>query len=478
MDRLRQLLFVLTILSGSLSAQDSSFYSLRCLGVNVGNVAFNCWESKLCEQTVATNFRNYVQSWNPDIIMISEVYKKAQLEGTEYFGPLLPPGYACDCGKSINRYDSLPAAWDTADASHEHECIAWKAQLFTLVPNSSKSVYGRNDAYGQQNCNFDFTGHSVRLVYKGMDTITAVAIHPNSLNAQCRTYEINKYWTELCAFNKTVVAGDWNTDVDAELQVPVSFKTIFSKGHYWNLFYSASDYSQSTFIGSRHLDHAYANFGEPCTSCGGHYGTGNLVNGAALGGYQSHPRADGGSGMDHRQILFDINVECALPETPVIQVLQSGNTYSFSCNSDTSASLLWDFGNGVTSTSATPLYIDSLTTPHTVKVTFTNWCGSVSDSVLLNASGIGSASGNAASMSIYPNPVSSICTVKLHTPGKDKQYTLELMTLTGSLVFSQQFTPDKNGIYGFDIRHLPNQIYTVVIRGNSGIVFNSSLYKK
>ncbi len=311
-----KLLIILLLLScNCLKSQDSVTYSVRYLSANLGNVGIQCWESKLCDSAVAARFRNYVLAWSPDIIMLSEVYKRAQLDSAVEGGPLLPPGYACDCHKSINRNDSSIVLFDSTNASHEHECIAWKTSAFTMVPNSAKSVFGRNDAYGHQNCNYDFTAHSVKLIYNNLttDTITPVALHPNSMYSQCRIYEINKYWSELVATNsKAIIAGDWNTDVDSELQINPLFTTIFSKGHYWNLFYSATDYSQTTFFGSKHLDHAFSNFGEPCTNCGSLYNSTNLTYGAALGGYNGHPRCDGGSGMDHRQILIDMNVKSVI----------------------------------------------------------------------------------------------------------------------------------------------------------------------
>jgi hypothetical protein len=299
----------LLMLCSQLKSQDSTTYPLRFLSANLGNVGFQCWESKLCDSSVVARFRDYIQTWSPDIILLSEVYKRTQLDSTDEGGPILPSGYSYDCGKSLTRSDSLPALWNDANSSHEHECIAWKTSLFTMVPNSSKSVYGRNDAYGAQNCNYDFTAHSVKLIYNNMDTITPVALHPNSMVSQCRVYEINKYWTELIGNNtKAIIAGDWNTDVQADLQVPSQFNTIFSMGNYWNLFYSSTDYSETVFLSNKHLDHAFSNFGQPCTNCGSVYGTVDLPYGAALGGYNGHPRADGGSGMDHRQILIDMNV--------------------------------------------------------------------------------------------------------------------------------------------------------------------------
>ncbi len=50
-----------------------------------------------------------------------------------------------------------PAAYNAEHSSHEHECIAWKTSRVDLIENSQRSVFGRNDAFGQNSCNYDFT---------------------------------------------------------------------------------------------------------------------------------------------------------------------------------------------------------------------------------------------------------------------------------------------------------------------------------
>jgi hypothetical protein len=63
-------------------------------------------------------------------------------------------------------------------------------------------------------------------------------------------------------------------------------------------------------LGVKHkYDFAYSNFGAACTGCGGAYGTSSLAYASACGGYDGMPRADGGDGMDHRQLLVDLVVE-------------------------------------------------------------------------------------------------------------------------------------------------------------------------
>lgn len=286
--------------------------SLRYLAINVGNASpqYGCWEYKLCRAQDVQNLRNYIAAWQPDIIMLSEVYRAAQLTGTANNGPILPPGYTGMCGESRDRNTGALVAYNAPGASHEHECVAWKTSRLRLVAGSAKSAYGRNDSYGKSNCNYDFTGFRVKLVLDGARTITAVAVHPDSGNASCRTEEIARYWSTLADGTYTIIGGDWNTESDSEIQRPGSFLVNYLRGQHWNLVTHSNEYSAIYASGliKRKLDHSFSNFGAPCTACGGSYGSPSLTYGSALGGYDGHPRADGGAGMDHRQILVDISL--------------------------------------------------------------------------------------------------------------------------------------------------------------------------
>jgi len=140
---------------------------LRYLALNVGNFITICWEDRLCHEQEVQDLRDYITLWKPDVIMLSEVTREAQLTGTEVFGPILPEGYAGKCGESRDRDTGALAAWDAANASHEHECVAWKTSRLSYVAGSALSAYGRNDTYGKENCPYDTTGFRVRLLLDG-----------------------------------------------------------------------------------------------------------------------------------------------------------------------------------------------------------------------------------------------------------------------------------------------------------------------
>jgi len=313
---------------------------LRYLAINAGNVSLTCYESKLCDSTVVTSIRQYIDTWQPDIIMLSEALRSAQFTGPFPGGSVLPGGYAGLCDTSVNRYSGRRVAWNASNASHEHECIGWKTSRLGLMPGSALSAFGRNDAFGKRRCNYDFTGFRVQLLLKRKYVITAVAVHPNSgvdaTSTACRVEEIGRYWRTLATGNRTIIGGDWNTEYLSELQVPRTFKVNYSFGRHWRLAIHPDEYSADYMLtnqndlfprwvflpGKFKFDHTFSNFGPPCTNCGWFYKTVatrdqdlDLPFGSALGGAddgagdnKEHPRADGGDGCDHRQVLVDMLV--------------------------------------------------------------------------------------------------------------------------------------------------------------------------
>ncbi len=273
---------------------------LRVLAINVGNASpqFGCFEYKLCRAQDIDHLKQYLDVWRPDVVLVSEVLRAEQL------AEFLPPGYDGRCGESRDRHTGEPAAWDAADASHEHECVAWDTARVTEIDGSARSAYGRNDAYGQDKCNYDFTGFAVDLQVDGAYPLTAVAIHPDSQDGGCRTEEIARYWSALATGARTVIGGDWNTDSDDELQRPDDFAVAYLRGQHWDLAFHDGEWSAEYAFGleKKRFDHSFAR--GPATPR-----TADLPFGSALGGYDDHPRADGGDGMDHRQVLFDLTLQ-------------------------------------------------------------------------------------------------------------------------------------------------------------------------
>ena len=279
---------------------------LRYLAINAGAFGLECWKGKLCREQDVASLRAYIQTWQPDVIMLSEIFRADQLYGTAQFGPILPAGYTGKCGESRDRDTGELVPWNAENASGEHECVAWKISRLSYVVDSARPVYGScEDGFG-------FTGFRAKLLLEeSTNPITAVAVHPHSTNATCRTEEIARYWQELADGEAVIIGGDWNTNEPQELQVPERFKINYSGGQHWDIVEHPDEWS--AFYGPvwRQIDHTYSSFGIPCLACGAVYGTDDLTYGSALGGYDEHPTADGG-GMDHRQILVDMDVRSAL----------------------------------------------------------------------------------------------------------------------------------------------------------------------
>lgn len=150
--------------------------------------------------------------------------------------------------------------------------------------------------------------------------LLTITLHPDSTKQSCRTFEISEYWKILAKNDNTIIGGDWNVGMSCipfycwddstwEIQQPSNFKINYSNGQHWNIYNDTSEQPTTDYVFGgllEWLDHEFSNFGSPCTDCGSYYGTDSLQHSSAVGGYNGMPRADGGYGCDHRQILVDI----------------------------------------------------------------------------------------------------------------------------------------------------------------------------
>jgi uncharacterized repeat protein (TIGR01451 family) len=340
------------------------YIPLRYLAINVGNLrALDEYALKLSEENVVGRIKKYITDWQPDVILLSEIYDSRQLNQDIFYtnrvlgfpvkeniGNLLPAGYTGRCGESRFRNGTLADPPNQPGASHEHECVAWKTSRLTYVAGSARSERGADSAalgFDPDKCEYDFTGFRVKLKLKGVkEPITAVSMHPKSgmpvsaplydandnAASACRKDTIKRIWQNLVGSNPNVIiGGDWNTDLPAELQVPFrsasnpkGFINNLSFGKYWDgTFANGRHHTASYVFKPVHYDHAFSNFGRPATKLATdfpqYYPGGsdrNLKFGAAVGGYGTgtlglsdiHPRADGGEGCDHRQLLIDMKI--------------------------------------------------------------------------------------------------------------------------------------------------------------------------
>lgn len=306
-------------------------HHLRYLAINVGNVALSCrrYEYKLCSHDTSEQIRRYIATWQPDVVLLSEVLDEPQLDRvlhdsdlrsggsttSDLGGPLLPAevGYDHVCHASVNR-DTLVAGtahpMDDGDASHRHECVAWRRDRLAFV--SEAHVFGANSPALRSRCHFDFTAQAATLRLRGTSPpveVTGIAPHPASdgEDTACRIDMLARLWPQLATAERVFLGGDFNTGKASELQVPPRFRTNYSDGTHFGVHHEG-EYSAWYYVkGGSSLDHAYSTFGTPCTSCGRFYGGGtqDLRFGSALGSWDGHPWA-AQPGIDHRQILVDL----------------------------------------------------------------------------------------------------------------------------------------------------------------------------
>ena len=148
MKRHRQVVAALLLL---LAACDhvvaSKSFRMRYMSLNIGNVSTKCWKSKVCDPNVPKNVLKFIEKYQPDIVLLSEVSaivvpafresvlrfvdsvrppqvcEAKQMKGsvncysnpiknTGLSGPILPEGYDFECGASVdaNGTDSCVAS--------------------------------------------------------------------------------------------------------------------------------------------------------------------------------------------------------------------------------------------------------------------------------------------------------------------------------------------------------------------------------
>jgi len=281
----------------------------RFLAANVGNAGLSCWESKLCDPQVISNIHDYIAAHQPDVIMLSEMYQSSQMY------QILPSGYDFMCGASVFP-DGSSASPTATGASHEHECVAWNTTSAYSIPNTFKSINGIPDAP----CNFDFTAFKIKLKLSNGFEVNPIALHPQSGDGadqdSCRAKEIARYWQILVGRNpgeNFIIGGDYNTEDIGPLPsgfFPIIDRTNFWDGNFTVDGYYTADYIVGWFIncaaGNKcYFDHLYSNFGEMSLD---YLPWGFAIGGYDIGNGNIHPRMDGGSGCDHRQLLADIEI--------------------------------------------------------------------------------------------------------------------------------------------------------------------------
>lgn len=150
-----------------------------------------------------------------------------------------------------------------------------------------------------------------------------------------------------------------------------------------------------------------------------------------------------------------------LPITNFTSLSGPGNTVIFQNTSTNGVSYLWDFGDGTTSTAANPSHVYATSGQWTVSLEATNALGcSSSTSFNVNSSVLSVNELTASNVVMYPNPVSSILTIKCE---KAMNNEVNIISVAGKIVKKALLT---NGQTAINVQDLQSGSYFVQIKEN------------
>ena len=115
---------------------------------------------------------------------------------------------------------------------------------------------------------------------------------------------------------------------------------------------------------------------------------------------------------------------------------------------------LWDFGDGNTSTTASPSHTFPSSGVYTVCLQAINECGDTTETcntLTVTVTGINELAG-VSSLEVYPNPFSDHTTIMVESTKLEGEYTVEMIDVTGKVVatqagkFNQETVIEKNNL--------------------------------
>jgi PKD repeat protein len=142
----------------------------------------------------------------------------------------------------------------------------------------------------------------------------------------------------------------------------------------------------------------------------------------------------------------------------------------------------WTFGDGATSTAATPTHAYTATGSYTVTLDVSNACGSKFFSKTITISTITPVSltgvGAQEEITIYPNPATDIVHIQQANVARTGQLYTSIIDVNGQVV-SISIVPITNGETQLSLAGLPASVYLLVIRDEQGsIVCKQQLVKQ
>jgi len=154
------------------------------------------------------------------------------------------------------------------------------------------------------------------------------------------------------------------------------------------------------------------------------------------------------------------SVNVTILSAPVAGYTHVGSYYSAAfTNASTGSysSVLWDFGDGSTSTDDSPSHIFTTAGPHTVTLTVTNACGTDTYSSIVSMVGLDDLSNS--TLAVFPNPTNDILSIQ-GIDQVDEIHEIEVLSTMGQLVLSfSEFKDELNvsvlpsGVYFLNVVH-------------------------
>lgn len=141
----------------------------------------------------------------------------------------------------------------------------------------------------------------------------------------------------------------------------------------------------------------------------------------------------------------------------------SSLSINFMDNSDYTGTWSWDFGDGNLSTDENPSHTFAANGTYNVKLTVTNDCGSVTDSLLLDLSSVGIEKLAKESFTFYPNPAKNV--FNLETQGSSIQH-ISIINAIGQTVWQKSLFG--NATHTVNINQWAKGIYFIKLNNENG----------
>jgi hypothetical protein len=149
---------------------------------------------------------------------------------------------------------------------------------------------------------------------------------------------------------------------------------------------------------------------------------------------------------------------------------------SFINNSQGATSVLWDFGNGNTSTELNPMHSFGQNGIFEVTLIVQNVCGADTFKLNVDVKGLNVLNLGELDIKIYPQPAHNLLFVELPTPITHQLTQLLIYDLSGRTVFSKSVNSFTETTYALDLSGIDNGIYVLRILLNNKI-YQSKLIK-